>query len=43
MPKKGITKSRITITLDLDLVEILNKECKDRAFIYYKILEVLDN
>jgi hypothetical protein len=31
MPKKGITKSRITITLDLDLVHILNEECDMRT------------
>ncbi len=31
MPKKGITKSRISITIDKELVAHLNKECKDRT------------
>ena len=31
MPKKGITKTRISITLDNEVVKVLNKECKDRT------------
>ena len=29
MPKKGVTKSKISITLDTELVGLLNKECLD--------------
>ena len=31
MPKKGITKTRISITLDTELVESLDKECEERT------------
>ncbi|MBI4452614.1 hypothetical protein HY637_04235 [Candidatus Woesearchaeota archaeon] len=31
MPKKGITKTRISITVDMDIVKILNKECNERT------------
>lgn len=31
MLKKGITKTRISITLDTELVEFLNKECEERT------------
>ena len=31
MPKKGITKTRISITLDKELVEFLNKQCLERT------------
>ena len=31
MPKKGITKTRISITLDNELVALLIKECENRT------------
>ena len=31
MPKKGITKARICITLDNELVKIINDECEERT------------
>lgn len=31
MPKQGITKTRISITLDNELVAFLNKECQERT------------
>lgn len=31
MPKKGITKKRISITLDNEIVASLNKECEQRT------------
>lgn len=31
MPKKGITKTRISITLDNELAVLLNKECEERT------------
>lgn len=31
MPKKGITKTRISITLDNELVVLLNKECEEKT------------
>lgn len=31
MPKKGITKSKISITLDKELVDILDKKCEQRT------------
>lgn len=31
MPKKEITKTKISITLDSDLVKVLNKECNERT------------
>ena len=31
MPKKGVTKSKISITLDTYIVKLLNKECQDRT------------
>ena len=41
MPKKGITKKRISITLDNELVEILNKECIDRTMKLSSYIEKL--
>ena len=41
MPKKGITKARISITIDNDLVRILNKECKDRTMKLSSYIEKL--
>ena len=31
MPKQGITKSKVSITLDKELLGILNKECDERT------------
>ena len=31
MPKVGITKQKISITLDKQLVEFLSKECEERT------------
>ena len=31
MPKSGITKTKISITLDNKLVDFLNKECGERT------------
>ena len=31
MPKKGITKERISITIDKKLIESLKKECSKRT------------
>jgi len=41
MPKKGITKARISITIDNDLVRILNKECQDRTMKLSSYIEKL--
>jgi metal-responsive CopG/Arc/MetJ family transcriptional regulator len=41
MPKKGITKARISITLDNELVELLNKECNDRTMKVSSYIEKL--
>ena len=31
MPKKGVTKTKISITLDTEIVEFLSKECEHRT------------
>lgn len=31
MPKKGVTKSRISITVDKELLLALKKECRNRT------------
>ena len=31
MPKSSITKEKISITLDIDLVKLLDKECEERT------------
>jgi len=31
MPKKGITKAKISITVDADVLQLLNKECNERT------------
>ena len=41
MPKKGITKVKVSITLDKDLVELLNKECSERTMKVSNYLEKL--
>ena len=41
MPKKAITKSRISITLDKEVLAVLNKECKDRTMKLSSYIEKL--
>ena len=31
MHKKGVTKAKISITLDTDVLQLLNKECEERT------------
>ena len=41
MTKKSITKSRISITLDKEVLAILNKECKNRTMKLSSYIEKL--
>ena len=41
MPKKGITKTRISITIDKELVSLLNKECDKRTMKLSSYIEKL--
>lgn len=41
MPKKGITKTRISLTIDIELVEALKKECEKRTMKLSSYLEKL--
>lgn len=41
MPKNGVTKERISITVDKELVLALNKECKDRTMKLSSYIEKL--
>ena len=41
MPKKEITKDRISITLDKELAAILNKECAERTMKLSSYIEKL--
>ena len=41
MPKKKTTKSKISITIDKELLEIIGKECKDRTMKLSSYLEKL--
>ena len=41
MPKNGITKDRITITLDKELLAELTKECEERTMKLSSYLEKL--
>ena len=41
MPKKGVTKTRITVTLDIKLAEILSRECKERTMKLSSYIEKL--
>jgi len=41
MPKKEITKERISITLDSELLEELKKECEDRTMKLSSYIEKL--
>jgi len=41
MPKKGITKERISITLDKKLLRALNKECEKRTMKLSSYIEKL--
>ena len=41
MPKIGITKKKISITINNDLVRILNKECRDRTMKLSSYIEKL--
>jgi metal-responsive CopG/Arc/MetJ family transcriptional regulator len=41
MPKQGITKQKISITLDKSLVDFLNKECEERTMKLSNYIEKL--
>ena len=41
MPKKGITKMRVSITLDKELVAALDKECQERTMKLSSYIEKL--
>ena len=41
MPKKGITKTRISITLDNELVALLIKECENRSMKFSNYIQKL--
>ena len=41
MPKNGITKDRISITIDKELLDALNKECKNRTMKLSSYIEKL--
>ena len=41
MPKKGVTKTRVSVTLDIDLVKALNKECQERTMKMSSYMEKL--
>ena len=41
MPKKGVTKARISLTIDTELVEALKKECGKRTMKLSSYLEKL--
>ena len=41
MPKKEITKEKVSITLDKDLVDFLNNECENRTMKLSSYIEKL--
>ena len=41
MPKKGITKTRISITVDNELIKALKKECEKRTMKLSSYIEKL--
>ena len=41
MPKQGITKQKISITLDKDLIVFLNGECNERTMKLSNYIEKL--
>jgi len=41
MPRKGITKKRISITIDIDLADRLEKECRKRTMKLSSYIEKL--
>lgn len=41
MPKKGVTKTRVSVTLDIDLIKTLNKECQERTMKMSSYMEKL--
>lgn len=43
MPKQGITKEKVSITLDRELLGILNKECNERTMKLSSYIQKLIN